>query len=345
MSDNQADGVDGSGGPGPDDALPPAEAPPAEAELLDAFSRLAPAGSHRWNFEESMSRLNPQPPPDPPSAVPPWRGLPPDVWAHGRSAQVGQRMVGDVLAAVSDLLAADSRMAATEVARAQTLASRRQLAAAWDALRFLAARLERLERRNDVVTDLFPDLSGDVPEADVGPWADRLSSWFIPPEVEGPVVHGESGDGSLLRSLAAAGYQATGIEPRAARVWEDTGEDDTGNEVALGEVADRLTDRADGELAGLVLSGCVDRLDLPAKLLLIELAMNKTAPGATVAVLATDQRAWSDASPVPTLDLVPGRPLHPETWTAVFDRVGLVDVHWHPPEGEELTHAIVGRRR
>ncbi len=335
MSDNQADDEEGWRGPGPDDPHPA-----AEEELLDAFSRLAPAGSHRWNFEESMTRLNPQPPPAPPAAVEPWRGLPPEVWAHGRSAQVGQRMVGEVLAAVADLLAADSRATATELAEAQALTTGRQLSAAWDALRFLAARLDRLERRGDVVTDLFPDLSTDDPEADVRPWADRLSSWFIPPEVEGPVVHAESGDGSLLRALAAAGYRADGIEPRAARVWADAGD-----AVALGEVADRLTDRADGELAGLVLSGCIDRLDLPGKLLLIELAMTKTAPGATVAVLPTDQQAWSDARPVTVLDLAPGRPLHPETWTAVFDRVGLVDVHWHPAEGGEVTHAIVGRRR
>jgi hypothetical protein len=335
MSDNQADDAQAASGPGPDDALSA-----AEEELLDAFARLAPAGSHRWNFEESMSRLNPQPPPAPPSAVHPWTGLPPEVWAHGRSAQVGQRMVGEVLAAVADLLAADSRATVTDVAQAQALATGHQITAAWDALRFLAARLERLERRGDVVSDLFPDLSGDDPEADVGPWADRLSSWFTPPVVEGPVVHGESGDGTLLGALAAAGYQADGIEPRAARVWADAG-----NAVALGEVADRLADRADGELAGLVLSGCIDRLDLPGNLLLIELAMSKTAPGATVAVLPTDQQAWSDARSVTVLDLAPGRPLHPETWTAVFDRVGLVDVHWHPPEGGEVTHAIVGRRR
>ena len=250
-------------------------------------------------------------------------------------------MVGEVLAAVADLLAADSRATATELAEAQALTTGRQLSAAWDALRFLAARLDRLERRGDVATDLFPDLStgrsrGRCPCP--GPTACRVGS--SPPRWRGPVVHAESGDGSLLRALAAAGYRADGIEPRAARVWADAGD-----AVALGEVADRLTDRADGELAGLVLSGCIDRLDLPGKLLLIELAMTKTAPGATVAVLPTDQQAWSDARPVTVLDLAPGRPLHPETWTAVFDRVGLVDVHWHPAEGGEVTHAIVGRRR
>jgi hypothetical protein len=336
MPDNEADDAEGPGAPATDHA-PSA----AEAELLDVFSRLAPAGTHRWNFEESMSRLNPQPPPAPPAVVPPWEGLPPDVWARGRSAQVGQRMVGDVLAAVADLLATDARAAATEAAGAQAQADRQQFIAAWDALRYLAVRLERLERRSDVVADLFPDLARVVPEADVGPWAEHLAHWFTPPEAEGSVIHGESGNGSLLRALRALGYQASGIEPRAERVWAGAG-DPT---VALGEVTDRLGEVADGELAGVILSGCIDRLDLPGKLLLTELALSKTAPGATVAVLPTDQQAFADACPVTALDLAPGRPLHPETWSAVFARVGLAEVRWYRPEGGGLTHAVVGRRR
>jgi hypothetical protein len=331
MPDNEADDAEDPGGLGTDQAPSP-----AEAELLDVFSRLAPAGSHRWNFEESMSRLNPQPPPDFAAAVPPWAGLPPDVWAHGRSAQVGQRMVGDVLAAVADLLAADSRLAATEAAGAY----RQQFTSAWDGLRYLAARLERLERRSDVLADLFPDLARDVPEAEVGPWAAHLSDWFTPPEAAGPVLHGESGDGALLRALGGAGYRVRGIEPRAERAWAGAGDP----AVALGEVSDRLAEVADGELSGVILSGCIDRLDVPGQLLLTELAVSKTAPGATVAVLPTDQQAFADACPVTVADLVPGRPLHPETWSAVLARVGLVDVRWHRPEAGGLTHAVVGRR-
>lgn len=336
MADNEADEAEGSGGPAAHH-VPSA----AEAELLGVFSRLAPVGSHRWNFEESMSRLNPQPPPALAAEIPPWQGLPPDVWARGRSAQVGQRMVGDVLAAVADLLATDARAAAAEVAGAQARSNDQRLVAAWDALRFLAARLQRLERQSDVVSDLFPDLVRDVPEADVGPWADHLSDWFTAPDVEGSVIHGESGDGSLLRALRAVGYEVSGIEPRAERVWAGAGDP----AVALGEVTDRLTDVADGDLAGVILSGCIDRLDLSGKLLLTELALSKTAPGATVAVLPTDQQAFADACPVTVLDLTPGRPLHPETWSAVFARVGLVDVRWHRPGDEGLTHAVVGRRR
>lgn len=336
MPDNEADDAEGPGEPTIDHA-----STAAEAELLDVFSRLAPVGSHRWHFEESMGRLNPQPPPALVNVVPPWEGLPPDVWARGRSAQVGQRMVGDVLAAVADLLATDARASAIEAAGAQAQAYRQQFTSAWDALRYLAARLERLERRGDVVADLFPDLARDVPEAEVGPWADHLADWFTPPDAEGSVIHGETGDGSLLRALRAVGYQVSGIEPRAERVWAGAGDP----AVALGEVTDRLADVADGALAGVILSGCIDRLDTPGKLLLTELALSKAAPGATVAVLPTDQQAFADACPVTVSDLAPGRPFHPETWSAVLARLGLADVRWHRPEGGGITHAVVGRRR
>ncbi|MGA7417392.1 MAG: hypothetical protein WB765_22025 [Acidimicrobiales bacterium] len=312
-----------------------------EAELLAAFSRLAPAGSHRWNFEESMSRLNPQPPPDPSAVLPPWAGLPDDLWARGRSAQVGQRMMGDVVAALADVLAADSRTAISAALGSRAEASSQQFTAAWDALRYLAARVDRLEQGHDVVSALFPDMARRAPHPQIGPWADRLQQWFPAPDTEGPVVHGESGDGSLLRALTAAGYQARGIDPRPERVWAGAGNPD----MALGEVSERLGEVGDGELAGLVLSGGIDRLDVPGTLVLAQLAVGKTAPGATVAVLPMDPEAWSDSCPVTVADLAPGRPFHPETWTAVLERTGLVDVVWHRPEGDETTHAVVGRRR
>ncbi len=339
MPDNQPDGA---GGPGDTSSRgAPSEVDGVEAELLGAFARLAPAGSHRFNFEESMSRLNPQPPPDRRAVLPPWGGLPGDLWARGRSAQVGQRMMGDVVAALADVLAADSRSATASAVEGGSEAARAQFTAAWDALRYLAARVDRLEQRGDAFTRLFPDMARDAPEPDIGPWADRLDRWFPPPDVEGPVVHGESSDGSLLRALTAAGYQASGIDPRPERVWAGGGNP----AVALGEVVDRLAEAAGGDLAGLVLSGTIDRLDVAGKLLLAELAVDKTAPGATVAVLPMDQQAWADACPVTVADLAPGRPFRPETWTAVLERAGLVDVVWHRPEGAENTHAVVGRRR
>ena len=180
-----------------------------------------------------MSRLNPQPAPDPsapdasapdPSTLdPPWSGLPADLWARGRSAQVGQRMVGDVVTVVADFLAADSRALVSQVNEAQSKVSRERFLAAWDGLRFLGARVERLERRSDVVTDLFPDLSRDVPEPDLAPWVERLGHWFSPPEAEGPVVHGESADGSLVRAMGLPGCPGPSIHTRRSYWLERSG--------------------------------------------------------------------------------------------------------------------------
>ena len=81
MPDNQPDDA---GGPGDTSSRgAPSEVDGVEAELLGAFARLAPAGSHRFNFEESMSRLDPQPPPDRRAVLPPWGGLPGDLWPEG----------------------------------------------------------------------------------------------------------------------------------------------------------------------------------------------------------------------------------------------------------------------
>ncbi len=155
-------------------------------------------------------------------------------------------------------------------------------------------------------------------------------------------MHGESGDGSLVRALSAAGHTVHGIEPRAERVWAAL---DDGPEIGLGEVEDQLLRWGDGELAGVVLSGCTDRLGLAGQLHVAELAVRKTAVGATVAVLSTDPTVWTDTCPVVAQDLLPGRPLHPETWAAILERLGLDEVRWHRAEGGDTVHAVVGRRR
>ena len=79
-------------------------------------------------------------------------------------------------------------------------------------------------------------------------------------------------------------------------------------------------------VAGVVLVGCVDRLDLAGKVGLLEQSVRVTRPGGTVVVLATDQSAWDERLPAPARDLAPGRPLHPETWSILLRRAGALDV-------------------
>ena len=129
----------------PDDGAPgPEDGPEAdEIELLAAFDRLRPQGSLQWGFDDAMRRLS-EPGAGAGAVGLPWAGLPDDLWERGRSARIGQRFVGDVAGVLASILAADARAAADAAMDDRILA-------AWDALRYLAARMERLESWVDPV--------------------------------------------------------------------------------------------------------------------------------------------------------------------------------------------------
>ena len=95
-------------------------------------------------------------------------------------------------------------------------------------------------------------------------------------------------------------------------------------------------------MAGVVLLGCVDRLDLVGQLGLVEQSARVVGPGGTIVVLATDQAAWAEGLSAPARDLAPGRPLHPETWSLLLHRAGAPDPVWHRPASGSL-HAVVAR--
>jgi hypothetical protein len=333
-----------------DDATPPA---PAGAEasdigadeqaLLDAFDRLSPQGGLRWGFDDAMRRIE-EPEADGAPGAEPWKGLPDDLWERGRSARVGQRLVGDVAGVMADILAADARAAAQASAGVANVA-------VWDALRYLSARVERLEARIDPLGLEAAELP--VPVAEPGEWAAAIPSWIGSPRSPAPVVVGESGDGGLLTVLAGAGHAVVGIEPRAAVAWPSLSRDPSGAsgdastgagpaDVVLAEVAEHLATMGSDGAAGVVLLGCVDRLDVAGQLDLVAQSVRIVEPGGTIVVLTTDQTVWAGGLPAPARDLAPGRPLHPETWTLLMHRAGAVDIEWHRPVSGDL-HAVVAR--
>jgi hypothetical protein len=110
----------------------------------------------------------------------------------------------------------------------------------------------------------------------------------------------------------------------------------------FGEVAGRLATMPDGSAGGVVLSGCVDRLDLFGKVGLVHQALRVTEAGGAVVLLVTDQSAWDRSLPLPARDLLPGRPLHPETWLLLLRRAGAADPVWHRPV-QGTVHAVVAR--
>jgi hypothetical protein len=317
------------------------ELEPDERELLAAFDRLSPQGSLRWGFDDALRRVD-EPNVASAAGAAPWKGLPPDLWERGRSAKIGERFVGDVAGVLADLLAADARAAADA---AVTAVNGDRFVATWDALRYLAARIEALEARADPVRS--PTSVLDLPLPDLTEWAPSVGSWCEPVGERTTIVVGELCDGSVLAALTEAGRPVRGVEPRAASVWRAFGaaaEAVGGStpDLVLDEVAVHLTSLADGSLAAAVLAGCVDRLDLPGKVALLDEAARVVEPGGSVVVLTSDQAAFDRALPATACDLLPGRPFHPETWLLLFERAGASATTWHRPERGSV-HAVVAR--
>ncbi len=315
------------------------ELPPDERELLAAFDRLSPEGSLRWGFDDAMRRVKPSAAETP--ELHPWEGLPDDLWERGRSARIGGRFVGDVAGVLAGLLAEDARRAALEAVANANLA-------AWDALRYLAARVEQLEARTDPA-GLGPSLLA-LPVPDVG---GRLGDVvrFVWPPGERPtanrtVVVGELGDRTLWDGLAAQARndrRVRGVDPRAAVVWGCWRAAGPDTELVTAEVVAHLRTLDADSVGAVVLSGCADRVDLAAKLELVDEALRVTAPGGRLVVLVDDQSAW-DASLAPEVrDLLPGRPLHPRTWELLL-RHRDVQAHMLPPDGGSISAilAVVG---
>ncbi len=304
---------------------------------MAAFDRLRPQGSLQWGFDDAMRRIA-QPDTDPATGAAPWPGLPEDLWERGRSALIGRRFVGDVAGVLADLLAADARTAAAAAVAGVNEAT-------WDALRYLAARVGLLEARLDPAGLQAAELPLGAP--DLTEWVDRIGSWLDPPDPTDTVIVGESGEGALARALRAVGHRVLGVEPRGAAAWASfaSSEGDQGGptaEVVFAEVIDQLGTIPDATCGGVVLAGCVDRVDLAENVGLLDHAFRVTKAGRSIVVLTTDQSAWDAGLSHPARDLAPGRPLHPETWSLLLGRSGAVDVVWHRPTTGTV-HAVVAR--
>jgi len=182
------------------------------------------------------------------------------------------------------------------------------------AVRLLGERVDALEDASPLAAGNAVLRAGPQP-ADLAEWApivaDRLRG------VEGRVMHGEVGDGSLLTALVDAGVDAYGVDPAPRST--------AAHEVREDEVVVHLRAVPDATLAAVVLAGCVDRSSLGAQLALADLAAAKVKPGGHVVVISRDPAAWQRAEDPVQVDLSPGRPLHAETWRHVLAERGFDD--------------------
>ena len=270
----------------------------------------------------------------------PWRGLPDDLWERGHSAKIGQRFVGDVAGVMAEILATDARAAADAAVSSVNLAT-------WDALRYLAARVELLEGRIDPLGFETAEWPMELP--DPGEWLEAIETWLGPcgcgarwfwwgsPETgawwapcAGPVDRWWG----WSRGERRCGAQWTPLVPAG----------EAGPTVVFSEVLPYLTTVPRRRCRCRHPAGLFRPAGPGGQGQTGRAAVRAVRPGGTIVVLATDGAVWERALSIPERDLAPGRPLHPETWSLLLRRAGAVDPRWHAAESGAL-HAVVAKVR
>ncbi|MHB1504545.1 MAG: methyltransferase domain-containing protein [Acidimicrobiales bacterium] len=342
----------------PDRARPDAASTPESflEELRAAFMRHSPQGGLSWGFADAFRRLQdavgvPGQVPDGASGhlatsrylatsreiLPGESGPAPRRGTRGALRRVVPRSLARAVdsmidervgRAVDELAAQVVQPLVADIARLAPLVA--GLEAARDALRFLDARTTAVESYvgSEIEPIAAPAWLYDPPST--AQWAGNLAAWLRSEGSAGPadgrVVHAECGDGSLLVALAQAGFAVCGVDPRGAKAWDAA---ERGLDVRVAGARSYLAGIEAGSLGGLILSGFVDRDGGPRAVDAIRLGLCAVASGRPVVVIGTDLDTWEKSVPVVASDLLPGRPLRPETWAAIMGIEGAEHIEVH----------------
>jgi len=154
-------------------------------------------------------------------------------------------------------------------------------------------------------------------------------------EVAGRVLVAECGTGDLLAALVAAGIDTYGVEPRLASADAAAAR---GLEVRADDLVTHLHAVQTDDLAGAVLVGAIERATPGELLELVELLVDRLAPGAVLVVISRGPTAPVRGPEAVAADLAPGRPVHPETWSYLLDARGFetVEVRERPAAFEPV---------
>jgi len=323
---------------GRSDGEPRTVLPADERGLLDAFDRLRPQGTLGWNFDDAVRRL--VEPIEAPGRPAGWGGLPADLWQRGRATQASERVLGDVVQLLAQDLTeyTDRAVEESQQISANELAELRR--SVFDAIRFLAARVEQLESSSDPVGLRAGQL--DLPNFSGSEWSGVVAGRTAS-RSDLPAMMGELGDDALLSALAGGDVRVEGVDPRGSVAWAADAKFGAGSgqiDIVFADVADHLRSLPDASRGCVVLAGCVDRSDLARKMDLVDQARRVVASGGSLVLLVTDQVAWDDSLGPVVRDLLPGRPLHPQTWLAVLGHRGLTALQWKRATTGSV-HAVV----
>lgn len=275
------------------------------AELAEAFRRLRPQGSAEWNVSDAFGRLE--------AVVAGLAASSDEAVPAGRRSGMGRRARDEGDAGLREL-----RRALSD-----------GLDATLEAIRFLLVRLERLERAAELRRAPVDGLAGLAEPVDLEWWIEPVAEWVAGVAPHGPVAVGDCGDGLLAAELASHGLVVRASEPRAEAAWRSA---ERGLVVHLGPVEELLRECGPGTLGGAVLADVVDRRPVEDLVELLNLALGAMQPAAPIVILGRHP----DRATVPPVvrDLVPGRPLHPETWALLLERAGCADVGHLDDPGE-----------
>jgi len=366
------------GGPDPSRRVPTAGPPAAFLdELAAAFRRLSPQGSADWNFSDAFGRLEAAQGDldreaaaskpdggDPGASGADAGGGPPspaadEAGGHSRSRVPANRNPRVLAEAWLD---SRIRSGAEDAARRVIAVGpvHESVAATVEAFRFLAARVQRLEDAAARGTAPIDGLAWLVDPPPLDRWVDQAVLWLTDPgpggagpdgdgghgsivdgDGIGPVVVAECGTGELAVALGGAGLAVRAAEPRGTVAWQAA---EAGVDVHVGQAAELLEAAPLGSLGGVVLAGVIDRVSLDQQVQLLALATDRLATGAPLLVVGTRPDAAVYGWPAVARDLVPGRPLHPETWQLLLDRAGYTDVAVVDNAAAGDTYAVRGRR-
>jgi hypothetical protein len=141
--------------------------------------------------------------------------------------------------------------------------------------------------------------------------------------ITGRVLVAECGEGDLLATIIGSGVDAYGVEPRFTSADNAIGR---GLEVRNDDLVAHLRAVKPGELGGAVLVGVVDRSAAGELLELVDLVVDRLGKGATLVVVSAGPSAPVRGASAVNADLTPGRPVHPETWTYLFEARGFETV-------------------